>query len=248
MRFEGKTAIVTGAGSGIGLAVAQRLAREGARLIIGDWNSESLSEAAPSIGTGVIAYRTDVSDASACGELVQAAVDATGQLDILCNIAGILDFAPLADLMPERWMRTISVNLGGTFHMSRAAMPHLVRQRGCIVNMASAAGLVGIPYNSAYTASKHGVVGLTRALALEFAGAGVRVNAVCPTGVKTPMVAAPPPGNVDWQAVMRSAPWLDGGEMCDPEDIADAVAFLASNEARRITGVAFPVDGGQTAG
>jgi NAD(P)-dependent dehydrogenase (short-subunit alcohol dehydrogenase family) len=231
MRFEGKTAIVTGAGSGIGLAVAQRLAREGARLIIGDWNSESLSEAAPSIGTGVIAYRTDVSDASACGELVQAAVDATGRLDIL-----------------ERWMRTISVNLGGTFHMSRAAMPHLVRQRGCIVNMASAAGLVGIPYNSAYTASKHGVVGLTRALALEFAGAGVRVNAVCPTGVKTPMVAAPPPGNVDWQAVMRSAPWLDGGEMCDPEDIADAVAFLASNEARRITGVAFPVDGGQTAG
>jgi len=104
--------------------------------------------------------------------------------------------------------------------------------------MASAAGLVGIPYNSAYTASKHGVVGLTRALALEFAGAGVRVNAVCPTGVKTPMVATPLPGNIDWQAVMRSAPWLDGGEMCDPEDIADAVVFLASNEARRITGVA----------
>jgi meso-butanediol dehydrogenase / (S,S)-butanediol dehydrogenase / diacetyl reductase len=116
------------------------------------------------------------------------------------------------------------------------------------VNMSSAAGLVGVPYNSAYTASKHGLVGLTKSLALEFANDGVRVNAVCPTGVRTSMVSAPPPENIDWRAVARSAPWLDNSELCDPEDIADTVAFLASSEARRITGVALPVDGGQTAG
>lgn len=248
MRFEGKTAIVTGAAAGIGLAVARRLAREGARLIVGDWNGEGLDAAAPTIGEDMVRHQVDVSDPIACAALVDAAIDTTGQLDILCNIAGVLDFAPLADLTPDRWMRTININLGGAFYLSRAAMPHLVRQRGCIVNMSSAAGLVGVPYNSAYTASKHGLVGLTKSLALEFANDGVRVNAVCPTGVRTSMVSAPPPENIDWQAVARSAPWLDNSELCDPEDIADTVAFLASSEARRITGVALPVDGGQTAG
>jgi NAD(P)-dependent dehydrogenase (short-subunit alcohol dehydrogenase family) len=248
MRFEGKTAIVTGAASGIGRACALRLAREGARVMLGDWNEEGLAATAAGIGGGALVQRLDVSDPEACAAIVEAAVEEAGGLDILCNVAGVLDFSPLADLTPERWSRTIAINLGGVFHMSRTAMPHLVKRRGCIVNMASAAGLVGIPYNAAYCASKHGVVGLTRALALEFGAAGVRVNAVCPTGVKTPMVAQPMPEGADVTLVMRAAPWLDSGEMCDPEDIADAVAFLASSEARRITGVAFPVDGGQTAG
>lgn len=172
---------------------------------------------------------------------------AHGGLDVLCNIAGILDFGCMADLDKSRWDRTIAVNLTGVYLMSRLAMPHLLKTKGNIVNMASAAGLVGVPFNSAYVAAKHGVVGLTKALALEFSKQGIRINCICPTGVNTPMIAGAPPENIDWELVMRAVPWLDGGENCDPEDIADAVAFLASREARRITGVAFPVDGGQTA-
>lgn len=248
MRFKDKSAIVTGAASGIGLAVARRLAEEGARVTLCDWNGEGVAAAAQAIGNGARAARVDVSAAEACEEVVREAVAAQGGLDILCNIAGVLDFGPFDALTPDRWSRVITVNLNGVYNMSRAAMPHLVTTRGTIVNMASAAGLVGVPFNAAYTASKHGVVGLTKALALEFANRGVRVNAVCPTGVKTPMLGGAQPEGVDWALVMRSAPWLDDGAMCEPEDIADAVAFLASSDARRITGIAFPVDGGQTAG
>ncbi|MDD3797951.1 MAG: SDR family NAD(P)-dependent oxidoreductase [Novosphingobium sp.] len=248
MRFEGKSAVVTGAASGIGLAVAQRLAAEGARVVIGDRNVEGLEAAAASIGDAATPMPLDVADEASCNAIVAKAVELHGGLDVLCNIAGVLDFGRVADLDKTRWDRVVTINLTGTYLMARAALPHLVARRGTIVNMASAAGLVGIPFNSAYTASKHGVVGLTKALALEFSKEGVRVNCVCPTGVKTPMVAAAPPENIDWELVMRAAPWLDGGEQCDPEDIADAVAFLASHEAKRITGIAFPVDGGQTAG
>jgi NAD(P)-dependent dehydrogenase (short-subunit alcohol dehydrogenase family) len=246
MRFEGKVVIVTGAASGIGLAVARRLADEGATVIMGDVNADALAQAAMEVGTP---HPLDIADSAACDDIVAATIAAHGGLDILCNIAGILDFSALADLHDARWARLIDVNLSGTFRMCRAAMPHLVKRRGTIVNMASAAGLVGVPFNSSYVAAKHGVIGLTKALALEFAGAGVRVNAVCPTGVKTPMIAAPPQASgIDWSLIMRAAPWLDHGELCEPGDIADAVAFLASTEARRITGIAFPVDGGQTAG
>ena len=247
MRFEGKIAIVTGAASGIGLAVAKKLAAEGAKLVIGDRNEEGLAAAAKAIGDAVVAMPLDVADEQSCQAIIDRAVDLHGGIDVLCNIAGVLDFGRLADLDKTRWDRTIAVNLTGVYLMSRAAVPHLLPRRGNIVNMASAAGLVGVPFNSVYVAAKHGVVGLTKALALEFSKEGLRVNCVCPTGVNTPMIAAAPPENIDWELVMRAVPWLDGGENCDPEDIADAVAFLASNEARRITGIAFPVDGGQTA-
>ncbi len=252
MRFVGKSAIVTGAASGIGLAVARRLAAEGAAVILGDRNGEGAEQAAREIGEKATAVTLDVADEASCQAIIDRAVALHGGIDILCNIAGVLDFGPLAEVDETRWDRVIEVNLSGVYRMSRLALPHLLARTGNIVNMASAAGLVGVPFNTAYTASKHGVVGFTKALALELSKQGVRVNAVCPTGVKTPMVArapaAPTPPNVDWEMVMRSAPWLNDGEMCDPEDIADAVAFLASSEAKRITGTAFAVDGGQTAG
>jgi meso-butanediol dehydrogenase / (S,S)-butanediol dehydrogenase / diacetyl reductase len=248
MSLDGKIAIVTGAGSGIGRAVAQRLAAEGARLVIGDRNHEGAEETARGIGESTRAVPLDVADEASAQAIVAHTVSLHGRLDILCNIAGVLDFGRFDDVDRTRWDRVISVNLTGVYHMCRAAMPHLVASRGNIVNMASAAGLVGIPYNSAYTASKHGVIGLTRALALEFSKEGVRVNAVCPGGVKTAMVAQSFPEDIDMTMVMRAASWLDSGEMAEPSDIADAVAFLASDQARRITGAAMSVDGGQTAG
>ena len=248
MRFTDKTAIVTGAASGIGRAVAVRLAAEGARVLIGDRDADGLAETAAAIGEAASAIALDVADEASCRSIVESAVGAHGGLDVLCNIAGVLDFGRFADVDRSRWDRVISVNLTGVYQMCRAAMPHLVTRRGNIVNMASAAGLVGVAYNSAYTASKHGVVGLTKALALEFSKEGVRVNAVCPGGVKTPMLEQAPPENIDWAMVMRSASWLDGGEMSEPSDIADTVAFLASGEARKITGAAISVDGGQVAG
>ena len=247
MRFQGKTAIVTGAAAGSGRAVAQRLAREGARLMLGDRNAEGLAEVAAGLDECVGTTVFDVADPAACAALVDATVAETGRLDILCNSAGILRLSPLDQQTPEVWSQTIGINLGGVFHMSRAAMPHLVQSRGCIVNLSSSTGLVGMAFNAAYCASKHGVIGLTRALALEFSKAGVRVNAVCPTGVKTPMIDVLPAEGIDWAMLSCTEPWLNGGELCEPEDVADAVAFLASDEAKRITGVALPVDGGQTA-
>ncbi|HUD94930.1 SDR family NAD(P)-dependent oxidoreductase [Sphingobium sp.] len=248
MRLQDKVAVVTGAASGIGMAVAKKLATEGAKIVIGDRNAAGVEAVADGIGAAATAMALDVADEGSARAIIDRTVALHGGLDILCNIAGVLDFGRFEDIDRRRWDRVISVNLTGVYHMCHAAMPHLIERRGAIVNMASAAGLVGVPYNSAYSASKHGVVGLTRALALEFSKEGVRINAVCPGGVKTPMVQQAPPENIDWQMVMRSASWLDSGEMAEPEDIADTVAFLASSDARRITGAAFPVDGGQTAG
>jgi len=249
MRFKGKVAVVTGAASGIGKATATRLAAEGAEVVLADRDEagvRTLADALPPGAARPVAF--DAGDPASCRALIAAATAGGGPLDILCNIAGVLDMAPLADIDDARWARMLGVNLSGPFHLCRAAMPHLLARRGCIVNMASAAGLVGVAYNAGYVASKHGLVGLTKALALEFASEGVRINAVCPTGVKTPMIAAPPAPGVRWDLVMRAASWLNDGEACEPEDVADAVLFLASDEARMITGIALPVDGGQTAG
>lgn len=247
MRFKDKAAIVTGAASGIGRAVAVRLASEGARLVIGDVNAAGLAETAALIGGDVTTAPLDVSDFDACNAFVDNAVKTLGKLDVLCNIAGVLRMAPVDKVDAKEWRRIMGVNIDGVFYMSRAAMPHLLKTTGNIVNLASAAGLVGVPYNAPYSASKHAVVGLTKSMALEFAKRGIRVNAVCPGGVKTPMIAQAPMEGVDYDFVMLSAAHLNSGELFDPEDIADAVAFLASHEAKRVSGVAFAVDGAQTA-
>jgi meso-butanediol dehydrogenase/(S,S)-butanediol dehydrogenase/diacetyl reductase len=247
-RFSGKVALITGAASGIGRATALRLSKEGATLFLADINGDGLADTASEL-TGEGAVKTavvDVTDSAACTALVLECVEAFGQLDVLCNIAGIALCKHLADISDEEWHRAVSINLNGVFFLSRAAMPHLIKSKGNIVNMSSSAGLVGQAYNSAYCATKAGVLMFSKALAIEFAKAGVRVNAICPGMVNTPLTEQfNLPENVDMQLLEKLFPLIDGAE---PGEIAAAVAYLACDEARFITGAALPIDGAQTAG
>lgn len=247
VEFAGKRAVVTGAASGIGRATALLLAREGAHVLAADISERGLAETARLAEGSLDTHVYDASNVESCHALVAAASN-VGPLDILCNIAGMLDWGETHEFDENRFKRIIDINLTGTFAMCRAALPHLIESKGCIVNMASTAALAGTPYATAYTASKHGVAGLTKSIAIEYASKGVRVNAVCPGHVDTPMGnKAPPSGDIDWALMMRAAPKLLDGK-CDPSDIAEMVAFLASAKARKITGALFTVDGGQLAG
>jgi meso-butanediol dehydrogenase/(S,S)-butanediol dehydrogenase/diacetyl reductase len=253
MRFGGKRVLVTGGASGIGKATVQLFVQEGAGVVIADKNIDGARALAAQLTqrpqTSATAIQFDAADAGSCERLIDRSVQALGGLDVLCNIAGIMDWDHLDKFDEARWDRVLRVNLTGVFHVSRHAMPHLIKTRGNIVNMASAAALVGIPYTTAYCASKAGVVALTKSLAVEFASAGVRVNAICPTGGKTPMHEQNRfPDNIDLPLLMRNAPKMYGGELWEPRDIAVAILFLASDDARYISGVALPVDGAQTAG
>jgi meso-butanediol dehydrogenase/(S,S)-butanediol dehydrogenase/diacetyl reductase len=232
-RFEGRVALVTGAASGIGKATAERLAAEGATVVGVDRDE----------GTDRV---HDVSDPQANRALVDDVVAEHGRLDVLCNVAGILRFAHAGEHTQDDWDRTLAVNLSAPWFLMQAAIPHLVETRGSVVNVASAAGLVGQAYTSAYCASKHGLVGLTKSLAIEFASKKVRFNCVCPGQVNTNLLAdfAFPEG-ADQQLLDKLLPLLRGAA---PEEIATLIAFLASDDARYVTGAAWPIDGGQTAG
>lgn len=248
-RFEGKAAIITGAASGIGSASAKRLAAEGAKVMLADIHKPGLEETTKAIvdvGGQASMQVFDVSDAKACETCVRETVDEFGRLDVLCNIAGILKMAHFLDIIDEQWHRIVGINLSGVFFMCRAAIPHLLETKGNIINMGSTASLSGQVYNAPYCATKAGVVMLTKSMAIEFAGRGVRVNAICPGSVKTPLTKNLEfPENADMQLMSRLFPLLDSA---NPEEIASAVAYLASEEARFVTGIAFPIDGGQTAG
>jgi meso-butanediol dehydrogenase / (S,S)-butanediol dehydrogenase / diacetyl reductase len=242
-RFAGKRALVTGAASGIGRATALLLAREGAHVTIGDINEAGLSETAALMGSAAQPVRYDAEDHASCRKLVAAA--AADGLDILCNVAGMLKWGPTEAYAVEDFERLLRINTTSVFVLCQAALPYLVNSKGAIVNIGSTSGLRGMIYTAAYCASKHAVVGMTTALAAEYAPKGVRINAVCPGHVKTPMTSQKPPeGDIDWPMVMRGMPKLVDGS-CDPEDIAEAVAFLASNQARRATGTILVMDGGQ---
>ncbi len=246
MRFAGKRALVTGAASGIGRATAIRLADEGAAVTIADINPDGLATTASMMAHPARIVQFDASDTNSCRELVEKA-SAEG-LDVLCNISGILKWGPTLDFDVTDFERILKINTTSVFILCQAALPHLIRSRGNIVNTASTAALQGIAYTVAYAASKHAVAAITKSLAIEYASKGVRVNAICPGHVNTPMGnAAPPPGDVDWSLVMRNAPKLVDGS-CEPEDVAGLFAYLASDEARKITGSLFTIDGGQLAG
>lgn len=246
MLFEGKRALITGAASGIGRATAIRFAAEGAAVTIGDKNAEGLEQTAAMMASAPVIQPFDAVDTESCRKLV--AVAAQDGLDVLCNISGVLKWGKSEEFSMDDFELLMRVNTFSVFALCQAALPHLVKTRGTIVNTASTAALQGIAYTVAYAASKHAVAAITKSLAIEFAARGVRINAICPGMVNTPMTqqTAPPEG-VDWDLVMRNSPKLLDGA-CEPEDIADMFAFLASDKARKVTGSLFTVDGGQLAG
>jgi len=250
-RFDGKLILVTGGASGIGKACAERFSQEGGQLLLADLNADGACKVAAELtkafGAEAMALGFDAADPRACRSMVEKGVSELGKLDVLCNIAGIMDWGHFMDFPGESWERMMRVNLSSVFYVTQAAMPHLIATKGNVVNMASAAGLMGIAYTTAYCTTKAGVVALTKSIAVEFASRGVRINAVCPGGVKTPMhYNTTTPEGLDQKLIDRLYPKM--GDLCDAEDIAAAVAYLASAEARYVTGVVLAVDGGQTAG
>ena len=246
MLFQGKNVLVTGAASGIGRATAIKFAAEGANVTIGDVHEVGLKETAAMMASKPRIVPFDALDFDSCRNLV--AVAAQDGLDVLCNISGVLKWGPTEDFPVQDFERIMAVNTTSVFVLCQAALPHLVKSKGNIVNTASTASLQGIAYTIAYSASKHAVAAITKGLAIEFAARGVRVNAICPGMVNTAMGnAAPPVGDVDWSLVMRNAPKLENGT-CEPEDIAELFAYLASDKARKVTGSLFTIDGGQLAG
>jgi len=249
-RFSGKAALVTGAASGIGLATARRLAAEGADVVLADINIEAATAKAAEIagasGVRTFALGYNAALEENCVAMVADAIKALGKLDVVVNCAGIMHWSQAHEYDPAMFDKVLKVNLYSTFHVSRAALPQLLATGGNIVSISSAAAHTGVPYAAAYCASKSGVLGLTRSLAIEYADKGVRVNAICPGAVDTPLNAtAPIPNWADMQKIALLS--TRTGKFSSPDEIASAVAYLASDEACNVTGTALSVDGGQTA-
>jgi len=241
-RFTGKTVVVTGAASGIGLGIAERFSSEGANVVMADQHQDKLEAAAARLpGERTLALKVDVADAPEMERLVAAAVERFGALDVMCNNAGIATEGDAVELSLDDWNKTIATDLSGVFHGCRAALPELLKTRGCIVNTASVSGLGADWRMTAYNAAKGGVVNLTRAIALDFGARGVRANAVCPSLTRTGMTEDMM-GDEALLAKFRERMPL--GRVAEPADIAAVVAFLASDDARFVNGANLPVDGG----
>jgi 3-oxoacyl-[acyl-carrier protein] reductase len=243
--LAGRPAIVTGAARGLGRAIAMSLAGAGAKVACVDINSETLAETIAAIrGLGGTAepLACDVTDAQRVGEVVDAVVGLWGGLEILVNNAGITRDNMILRMKDEQWDAVLGINLKGTFLFTRAAArPMLKGRRGRIVNIASVSGLMGNPGQANYSASKAGVIGLTRTVAKELAGRSVTVNAVAPGFIATEMTAA-----LGEELLAKIRQEIPLGRLGDPQDVADAVLFLASDAAAFITGHVLTVDGGLT--
>ena len=243
-------ALVTGAASGIGRATAILLAGRGAAVACLDVNADGLAETAAAIGERALPIPCDVTDLAAVEAAVSQAAADLGGLDAVANVAGVGDFTgDVAEIAPEEWARVLAINLTGPFHVSRASIPHLRAAGGAIVNVSSQFGLVGCLASPAYCASKAGLIGLTRAMAIDHTEEGIRVNCVCPGPVDTPMLAwtdATP------ELTARERGRTQGrnlsGRSGRPEEIAATIAFLLSDDVGFMSGSVVAVDGAWTAG
>jgi NAD(P)-dependent dehydrogenase (short-subunit alcohol dehydrogenase family) len=247
--FVGRSILVTGASSGLGAATVRRFAAGGGRVYAASRDQDNLAQVAASCSdlAGEVRFGPlDVSSPADCLAAVAAAVEAYGRLDVLVNNAGRHDFRITTEVTEEQWSRDIAVNLGGAFFLSQAAIPHLLESSGNIVNVASVAGVMGEAYSAAYTAAKHGIVGLTKALAIEYLKTPLRVNCVCPGGMDTPQAhTIEVPESADWDLIMRVS--AQRGFM-SADDVAAVITFLASDDARAVHGSIQVVDQGHTAG
>jgi len=245
MRLAGKAAIVTGGGSGIGKAIAAAFAREGAKVAICGRNARRLVQAASDIGPQCLALTADVSRSDEIARVVKQTLEKFERLDILVNNAGILLAGTAESLTDDQWEQTFNTNVRGVWQLSRAALPHMRKAgSGSIINIASVLSSLGARNRVAYAASKGAVLAMTRAMALDHAEENIRINCICPGIVETEMVAA---FNLDAKARQQRLAAHPMGRFGQPEDIAGLAVFLASDEARWITGAAFPADGGYSA-
>ena len=246
-RFQNKTVLILGGTSGIGRTTALRFAQEGANVVIGGRNADNGNEVVRSIeamdGNGLF-VQTDVRDPDASGNAVDKTVAAFGGLNIAFNNAGLAGTGnKTADESEEDWSNMINTKLNGVWHGMKCQIPALLDTGGgAIVNMAGNWGLVGFPGYAAYCAAAHGVMGLTKAVALEYAGAGLRINAVCPGAVDAPILDRMTGGNEDIKNSF--AQQLPVGRLCCPEDVAEAVLWLASDAASYVNGIGLVLDGG----
>jgi NAD(P)-dependent dehydrogenase (short-subunit alcohol dehydrogenase family) len=248
--FAGRRILVTGASSGLGAAAVRRFAAGGGQVYAASRDQGKLAEVAASCAefNGDVRFGSlDVSSPADCRTAVAAAVEAFGGLDVLVNNAGRHDFQQTTDVTEEQWNHDIALNLSGAFFLCQAAIPHLLQgTNGNIVNVASVAGVMGEAYSAAYTAAKHGIVGLTKALAVEYLKTPLRVNCVCPGGMDTPQAhTIEVPDGADWELIMRVA--AQRGFMA-ADDVAAVITFLASDDAKAVHGSIQVVDYGKTAG
>jgi len=248
--FAGRTILVSGASSGLGAAAVRRFAAGGGQVYAASRDQDGLAQVAASCEElpGEVRFGPlDVASPADCRAAVAATVEAFGGLDVLVNNAGRHDFRVTTDVTEEQWAHDIAVNLSGAFFLSQAAIPHLLEStHGNIVNVSSVAGVMGEAYSAAYTAAKHGIVGLTKALAVEYLNTPLRVNCICPGGMDTPQAhTIEVPDGADWDLIMRVA--AQRGFM-SADDVATVVTFLASDDAKAVHGSIQVVDYGKTAG